>query len=300
MSETFEIRSGIVVIVASLGRAEALQHLLSRLALQTLLPDEIILSLESENDRPCDWDPTLSVRIIYGPRGSSVQRNRAIDLVGPESEIIAIVDDDYVPSPYFLQDLKAGFTAFPEASGLGGYLLADGAHNDGVQFEAAIALIDAEDTKRVPGRAPRMIKGIEGVYGCNMAFRRDHVKDIRFDEGVPLYGWLEDTDFGARLPGPFIYTDAFYGVHCAVKLGRESRGTRFGYSQVANAIFFYRKGTISAQRMRALIWKPVLANLVKSLRPEPWIDRRGRLAGNLTAFADLLRGRLSPDRIRDM
>jgi len=39
---------------------------------------------------------------------------------------------------------------------------------------------------------------------------------------------------------------------------------------------------------------------VKSLRPEPWIDRPGRLRGNLIAIGDLLRGRLDPARIQDL
>ena len=37
-----------------------------------------------------------------------------------------------------------------------------------------------------------------------------------------------------------------------------------------------------------------------SLRPEPWIDRRGRLAGNLRALRDLVTGRLAPGRILEL
>jgi hypothetical protein len=43
-----------------------------------------------------------------------------------------------------------------------------------------------------------------------------------------------------------------------------------------------------------------LANLGKSLRPEPWVDRRGRLRGNLLALRDLATGRLSPERILEL
>jgi hypothetical protein len=39
---------------------------------------------------------------------------------------------------------------------------------------------------------------------------------------------------------------------------------------------------------------------VKSLRSEPWIDRRGRLKGNLLAMFDVLRGRSDPRRILDL
>ena len=40
--------------------------------------------------------------------------------------------------------------------------------------------------------------------------------------------------------------------------------------------------------------------LLRSLAPEPWVDRRGRLRGNLIAIADLLRGRMHPLRVLDL
>lgn len=39
------------------------------------------------------------------------------------------------------------------------------------------------------------------------------------------------------------------------------------------------------------------ANVLGSLKPQGLVDRRGRLKGNLIALADLLRGRLHPQRI---
>jgi hypothetical protein len=44
----------------------------------------------------------------------------------------------------------------------------------------------------------------------------------------------------------------------------------------------------------------VVANAVRSLAPEPFVDRRGRLTGNLLAVKDLLLGRLSPERAADL
>jgi hypothetical protein len=41
----------------------------------------------------------------------------------------------------------------------------------------------------------------------------------------------------------------------------------------------------------------IAANALKTLRPEPWVDRRGRLLGNLRAIADLVTGRLDPRKV---
>jgi hypothetical protein len=51
------------------------------------------------------------------------------------------------------------------------------------------------------------------------------------------------------------------------------------------------------QYANKIMWRNIAANLARSLYPEPWIDRRGRLKGNLLALVDVMRGRISPGRI---
>ena len=73
-------------------------------------------------------------------------------------------------------------------------------------------------------------------------------------------------------------------------------GVKLGYSQVANPIYLSRKGTMSPGYSARMLSKNMLANAVGSLRPEPMIDRAGRLRGNLIALGDVLRGRVTPER----
>ena len=44
------------------------------------------------------------------------------------------------------------------------------------------------------------------------------------------------------------------------------------------------------------VLRNVGSNVVRSFAPEPWIDRRGRLGGNLIGLWDFVRGRLTPER----
>jgi hypothetical protein len=129
-----------------------------------------------------------------------------------------------------------------------------------------------------------------------MAFRREAVQGILFDERLPLYGWLEDADFSIRTAGRKLFVDAFCGVHLGVKHGR-SPGARLGYSQVANPVFLVAKGVWPRRLAYTRIFLNVAANLLRSAFPEPWIDRRGRFSGNVKAFIDGLRGRLDPMKV---
>jgi hypothetical protein len=41
-------------------------------------------------------------------------------------------------------------------------------------------------------------------------------------------------------------------------------------------------------------------NLARSGWPEPYVDRRGRLRGNLLALRDLAAGRMTPERVLEL
>ena len=131
-----------------------------------------------------------------------------------------------------------------------------------------------------------------------MAFRLSAVGDLRFDERLVLYGWLEDRDFGGAVTnrgGRLVKCTSARGVHMGVKSGRVA-GDRLGYSQVVNPIYLLGKNTMTFGEVAKQISRNVTRNLVRSAKPEPFIDRRGRLRGNLRGFADVIRGRIEPER----
>jgi hypothetical protein len=107
------------------------------------------------------------------------------------------------------------------------------------------------------------------------------------------------VDFSRQLApyGSIVKAAGLKGVHLGTKKSGRSPGKRLGYSQVANRIHIMRKGNMTPLQAFEGNLKNVVANLIHSLRPEPWIDRRGRLAGNVLALWDWVRGRVDPERI---
>lgn len=125
---------------------------------------------------------------------------------------------------------------------------------------------------------------------------------LRFDERLPLYGWQEDVDLSRRLAefGQVEQVDAACGIHLGVKSGRGS-GLRLGYSQVANPLYLSAKHRgYPLHRAITHIAKNLAMNIVRAMWPEPYVDRRGRLRGNLLALRDLTIGRMVPERILDL
>lgn len=291
------------VVIASKGRSETLRSLIPFLNAQTQAPTQLILAVTAREDADFDLAyllaPHIPGEVIYGPPGSSKQRNAGLDHLRDDIDLVVFYDDDFLPSRFALENIAAAFAQNPDVSGMSGHLLADGIHSQGVSFFEAKAMIEAWDEAHNPQENKRdvTISDYVGLYGCNMAVRRSAIADLRFDERLPAYGWLEDLDFGARLPGRTVMTDAFSGVHLGTRSGRETNGELLGYSQVVNPHYLYRKGSITRSHAALRASKNLAANLAKSLRPEPWVDRSARLRGNLIGIRDLLTGQADPGRI---
>ena len=286
----------LAVLVASRGRAKELGDLLRALIAQTEPADQVVLSVTSRDDLP----EALSDEVctLVGAAGSCRQRNAALDALSPGVDLFAFFDDDYLPSRTALADIRRLFSSDASIVAANGQLLADGVNGPGLSYSAASELIAAFDTAP---RDPPEINDGWATYGCNMVFRAEAARARRFDERLPLNGWQEDIDFSSplRSKGRIVKANAFAGVHRGVKGARVS-GKRFGYSQLVNPAYLARKGTMPAQYALKIAAKNLAANLSKSLRPEPWVDRRGRLWGNLLGVRDMALGRIDPERITSL
>lgn len=287
----------IAVVIATLGRPEivsaTVKHLLDK---QTVAPHAVIISCVNQQDAGAAASYP-GVRVLVGGRGLPVQRNAGLDALPPDTDIVAFFDDDFVADVGWLEAAGRAFAEEPDLVGFTGHVLADGIKGPGLSFDEAKSIIAQPqpdpDWTRISPYSP---------YGCNMAFRRSAIGDLRFDERLVLYGWLEDRDFGAALAkrgGRLAKYASARGVHMGVKGGRVS-GDRLGYSQVVNPIYMMRKKTMTLGQVADHIFRNVASNIVRAPVPEPFIDRRGRLRGNLRALFDVVRGQLKPEKAANL
>lgn len=312
------------VVIATKGRAKETLRLMDCLAQQTLPPAYTVVAgteasdIEGINEHP--WIASGHGEAIVASRtGSSAQRNVGLETLeakgffAPEAGrfFVAFFDDDFRMADDWLENARKRILK-GDVAGLTGWVFADGARTgltgqvyDKGQQAGALTEEIAQDFlsgKRPP--LPHWASGekereIPSVYGCNMAFLDHVIRQTRFDENVPLYGWLEDRDFcsQAKKFGRILYYPDCKGVHLGTKSGGRANGLRFGYSQIMNMAYFVKKGTISPKIGTVFIARGLASNSIQSLFDNPFTDYRGRLRGNLMAIADVLRGRIDPKRI---
>lgn len=291
----------LAVGIATVGRRETLTETLAEIAKQSRLPDALIVcssAIEDVDEEALRTLPFSALSIRCG-LGLPAQRNAIVRHAG-EADVIAFFDDDFFPDSSYLANVETLFRRHPDVVVATGKLLEDGIHGPGLSPDHARQIIAAHRAKSVEEGTivPRY-----GAYGCNMVVRLAPVRKygIQFDEILPLYAWQEDIDFSRQLAvyGEIVEADALTGVHLGSKRGRTS-GVRIGYSQIANPIYLIRKGTMTVSFGSTRMSKNVLANLARAIRNDPYVDRLGRLKGNLLALADFARGRLDPRRILEL
>ena len=120
----------VCLIYPTLGRAEVLERVVACVDSQTVQPDLIIVSCVTDDDvgklasRP-------GLLVIKGHPGSSVQRNRALDHVPDDFDVVIILDDDFLMHRTWIAELLKALDSDTSIACVTGTVLADGIHGPG-------------------------------------------------------------------------------------------------------------------------------------------------------------------------
>jgi GT2 family glycosyltransferase len=290
----------VAVIICSVGRPAILHDTACSVRRQRLAPTQIIIASPSPDHVLPDTLALPGVLFVSSDLGSTTQRNRGLESMDPGADLVAFLDDDMELCPSYLSEMSRLFRAHAELVIACGTLLHDGGRSSLITREEARRLCFEEDERPPESVSPSYVP-LDWAYGCNMVARLASVGEVRFDERLPLYAWLEDSDYGFRCTigrhGPVTCLSA-KGVHLGWRGGRTS-GVRFGFSQIVNPLYLWRKAKVFPLRHIVIqYWLRCLTGNVLGIltRDKKW-DRRGGLKGNLLGFKHLLTGGCDPSRI---
>jgi GT2 family glycosyltransferase len=289
----------VSVIICTIGRPLVLEDTVRSLLNQTHAIDEILIGTPSMHHVTESTLQHPTVKLLLTPTGLTVQRNACLSRVQPVSELIAFLDDDMELSSSYMATMVALFKAAPDLIASSGNLLYDGGVRDCLTRERAMELCVAKEAAWREGNRVRTVPR-PFAYGCNMIYRASAIHGVLFDERLPLYGWLEDSDFShASTRGgkpPVTNCDA-YAVHLGWRGGRIA-GRRLGFSQIVNPFYLWRKSRVfSLPHIVVQCWLRCLTgNVLGLISGEPGEDRPGRLKGNMLGLLHLLSGRADPQQ----
>lgn len=292
--------SFLSVIIASKGRPEMLQGTITCLMRQTQLADEIIVAVTGEEDYLPELLSTPRLRLVISPAGSSIQRNRAINELHPDSVLTAFLDDDVELEEQYLEKVCAYLLSNPDIAGQSGAPLLDRPQGGRMSREEAQPIIRNKELDAPQAQPTRCL------FGCNMTIRSAYVRHERFDERLALYGWMEDRDYTSRIAkyGRTVYCTVAKFIHFGSPAGRVSEQL-LGYAQIMNSTYLLRKGVLNRSEFKGEAINPLLANTIRSIglrhpRGQDVLtrqERRLRLSGNLLAIRDIATKGAQPELI---
>jgi GT2 family glycosyltransferase len=272
---------------------------------QTISPMAIIASL---CDAASVLPETLSlpdVTMVEGDKGLTKQRNTGLNGTPSVAEYVLFLDDDAELAPNYLASMEGLFDRRRDVAAASAHIVIDGLLEGYLVTRAeAVAAIARHPLE------PR-IEPAEGITGCNIFARREIAEKVRFDERLPLSGWMEDFDFSVRCRphGLVVWNRENCVAHLGIRRGNRERGFLVGYAHIANAYYLWQKGVISSfRRLVTAFWLPTLRRTFLGLLRRQFgsnsvwrttFDYPGRLKGNAQALLDAVRHRLRPERLLD-
>lgn len=295
----------LAAIVPTRNRPDELRTFLASLREQSLRPDLLIVvdssdpqiapRVRSEVER--GWPGAYCLE--HWPPSAAAQRNRGLEAVTGDCDLVVLLDDDVTLPPEALENACCDIArASPDFIGFGlnptdedatrGYgrlrtsRLARwlGLYSDRI----GAVMPSGWHTRLVQVEAPAEI---EWLSSCAAIWKAAAIRDIRFDEFFEQYSYLEDLDFSlqARSKGRFLALSSACFLHKPAPGGRKSRFW-FGRIEIRNRLYIVRKHGLSEVRF----WLGVIVRAVLSLAAGLKGQRAefARLVGNVTEAASLL------------
>ena len=226
------------LIVCTYQRPQAVVTLLNSVKEQSAYPDQIVIvdgSLDSATQEVFSnhsFENLEYFLVDSKDRGLTKQRNYGISKVNPASEVVCFLDDDIVLTPTYFETLLSTYKTYPEALGVGGYIINevnwrkvnkeyiphlneyayDGyARSDGSRFVFRKRL--GLDADRAPAHMPEFAHGrsvsflppsgkiyqVEQFMGGVSSFKSEALQGQKFSEYFEGYGLYEDADYTLRL-----------------------------------------------------------------------------------------------------
>lgn len=172
------------VVVVSSGRPQALDRCLTALSqLRTTRAEVIVVAdqqgMATVNQHPC------GVRIVLLPQAAAnISAARNIGISAAAGEIVAFIDDDAVPEPYWAEAVLSGF-ANPAIAAVTGPVIG----RNGISLQWGRMAVDRHGQDRwLSAQSGLGPDEVPKLHGTNMAFRREILSRTGgFDTGFAFF-----------------------------------------------------------------------------------------------------------------
>ncbi|MFV8226679.1 glycosyltransferase family 2 protein [Christiangramia aquimixticola] len=284
------------LIICTYQRSGPLYKLLKSVKGQTLYPNQIIIIDGSEEDKTREifksyyFKNLEYYKVSKENRGLTKQRNFGINKLAPSSDVVCFLDDDIVLTPTYFENLLSTYQKFPEALGVGGYIVDEikwfqkrdaNVQFDEFEYDGFIRKLGSRHLLRKkvglqpdvpPCYMPKFSNGyalgflpptgkcykVENFMGGVASYRKEIFKKINFSTYFEGYGLYEDMDFCLRVSemGQLYVNTSAKLLHYHEDSGRPNQFI-YGKMVMRNGWYVWRKKYPSPDFKNILKWHAI-------------------------------------------
>lgn len=207
----------ISIIIPTYNRDDELNNALNSVLIQTVLPLEIIIVDDSDDDRIfqlCQKKENnfLSCQIVlkyvrnHRQKSNAIARNIGIDYT--QGDIVIFLDDDVTLEKDYLLKILEIYQKYPSAVGVQGYITNFKNYpfwRNAINrlffigfFEKDSCRVFKSTNNTYPFPLTKIIN-CQWMSGANQSYKRNILKEFKFDENLKLYAFKEDLDLSYRI-----------------------------------------------------------------------------------------------------
>jgi glycosyltransferase involved in cell wall biosynthesis len=249
----------ITVGIPTKNRSLVIKVLLDSILRQTMLPNEVLIVDDSTTEETKILvtqmvnnfsAKNVSLRYLKGG-GEGVAQARNIGINNSTSEIYCSIDDDVVLKTDYLKEIIHVYSVFPNALGVAGHVenLQLSAFSNGVGKVFSFFYTEQDKCRISPTglsypQPLTQIISCEWLSGTNSSYKKELVKNFKFDENFKKYSLCEDMDFSYRIqkkyPKSLLMTPYAKVIHTYSQLDRIPK-EHSTYMEIANHTYFFFK-----------------------------------------------------------
>ena len=272
----------ISIIIPTFNRSNDLEITLKEVLPMLNQINEILIIDQSTNQKTKDLigeinEPKIKY-IFNSPPSITLARNKGIESVSKESNIIIFLDDDVSIGCNYFQEVTRVFNDHPEAKAVAGFNKPEKSNRIENTLKKIFLLgyLESDPEARIisayGNTYPANLNSVmtaQWLPGVNMAYRSDVLTTQRFDQNLLGYTLAEDIDFTYRLykrhPNSLFITPFANLTHRASVTERAPTERMSYINQVDHFYFFFKNLNTSILNRIKFIWSLLGISALRTL-----------------------------------
>lgn len=201
----------VSIIIPTYNRIKEVNETLNSIFIQTILPREIIIVDDSDNDKIENLieykkkefeEKEIILRYIRNKKEKSAGIARNIGVENAVGDIILFLDDDVELDKDYIKEILKVYEKYPNALGVQGYItnIKFSKFWNRINKILFFGYLEKNKCKVLPSTYTIYPYPLDKVISCeylsssNLSFKREVLQNFKYDENLKRYSYKEDVD----------------------------------------------------------------------------------------------------------